>query len=482
MPRKPNKPFTKRNSKSKEDKKPFGSKPKRFNKSDDSTSEKPKREFGKSYRSDSDKKYFGDKPKRFNKSDDSTSEKPKREFGKSYRSDSDKKYFGDKPKRFNKSDDSTSEKPKREFGKSYRSDSDKKPFGDKPKRFNKSDDFTSEKPKREFGKSYRSDSDKKYFGDKPKRFNKSDDSTSEKPKREFNEEGRNFSDKKYFNKRSDKSENKDDIRPKRPFVEKNDFAKKKFGDFTKKKSSFNKQKKNDDGTIRLNKYIANAGVCSRREADELIKAGVVKVNGKVITELGTKIMLGDDVNYGGQKLSHEKNVYILLNKPKDYLCTAEDPFSRKTVLQLIQGACKERVYPVGRLDRNTTGLLLLTNDGDLTKRLTHPKHGAKKIYQVSTDKSVKPGDLETLLKGVELEDGPAHADNVSYVKDSKRDVGIEIHMGRNRVIRRMFETLGYKVIKLDRVYFAGLTKKDLQRGKWRFLTTEELNYLKMSVK
>lgn len=377
-------------------------------------------------------------------------------------------------------------KPNKPFIKrNSNSRDDRKPFGDKPKRFNKSDDSSFDNKKRFFKKDNGNDVEKKSFDNKPGRFKISDKPDFNSSKREDSNEERKPFKKKYFNDKADrfsKSDSKNDDSRKRGFGEKKEFPGKKFSDFTKKKSSFSAKKKNNDGTIRLNKYIANAGVCSRREADELIKAGVVKVNGKVITELGTKIMPGDDVNYGGQKLSNEKPVYILLNKPKDYLCTAEDPFSRKTVLQLIQGACKERVYPVGRLDRNTTGLLLLTNDGDLTKRLTHPKHGAKKIYQVATDKSVKPGDLEKLLKGIELEDGPAQADNVSYVKDSKRDIGIEIHMGRNRVIRRMFEALGYKVIKLDRVYFAGLTKKDLQRGKWRFLTNDELNYLKMSAK
>lgn len=361
----------------------------------------------------------------------------------------------------------------------------RKPFGDQPKRFNKSDDSLSGNKKRFFKNDEGSETEKKSFGNKPSKFKKFEQPFFNPKKREDGNTERKPFKKKYFNEKSDrfsKTDNKTNDTRKRGFEEKKDFSGKKFSDFTQKKTSFSAKKKNDDGTIRLNKYIANAGVCSRREADELIKAGVVKVNGKIVTELGTKIMPGDVVNYGGQKLSNEKPVYILLNKPKDYLCTVDDPFSRKTVLQLIQGACKERVYPVGRLDRNTTGLLLLTNDGDLTKRLTHPKHGAKKIYQVTTDKNVKPGDLERLLNGIELEDGPAKADNVSYVKNSKNEVGIEIHMGRNRVIRRMFEALNYKVIKLDRVYFAGLTKKDLQRGKWRFLSQQEINYLKMSVK
>lgn len=235
----------------------------------------------------------------------------------------------------------------------------------------------------------------------------------------------------------------------------------------------------DEGQIRLNKYIAHAGICSRREADTLIESGAVEVNGKVVTELGTKVLPTDDVKVGNQGLSLEKKVYVLVNKPKDYITTVSDPRNRKTVLHLIQGACKERVYPVGRLDRNTTGVLLLTNDGDLTKRLTHPKHGVKKIYQVTTGQKVSKNDLIKLVEGVELEDGRVYADVASYVGDAsdKREIGIELHSGKNRVIRRMFEKLGYKVIKLDRVAFAGLTKKNLPRGKWRLLTEKEVGIL-----
>jgi 23S rRNA pseudouridine2605 synthase len=244
-----------------------------------------------------------------------------------------------------------------------------------------------------------------------------------------------------------------------------------------------KQKEySEDGLTRLNKYIANAGICSRREADQLIESGVIAVNGKVITELGYKISPVDIVQYGGQSIRREKLVYILLNKPKDYITTMDDPLERKTVMALIQGAGPERVYPVGRLDRATTGLLLLTNDGELTKRLTHPRYEKKKIYHVYLDKAVKAEDLRKLREGVMLEDGEVKADEVSYVTGatSKKEVGIELHSGKNRVIRRLFEALGYKVIKLDRVYFAGLTKKDLPRGKWRFLSEKEVNMLKMS--
>ncbi len=233
--------------------------------------------------------------------------------------------------------------------------------------------------------------------------------------------------------------------------------------------------------IRLNKYISNSGICSRREADQLITTGAVAVNGKVITELGYKVSPGDTVQYGGETIKPEKNVYILLNKPKDYITTVDDPEKRKTVLDLLAGACKERVYPVGRLDRSTTGVLLMTNDGELTKKLTHPKYERKKIYHVSLDKNFKSGDMEKLREGVMLEDGMIKVDEISYVEGAlnKKEVGVELHSGKNRIVRRMFEALGYKVVKLDRVVFAGLTKKDLPRGKWRFLTQREVNMLHM---
>lgn len=237
----------------------------------------------------------------------------------------------------------------------------------------------------------------------------------------------------------------------------------------------------NDDSIRLNKFISNAGICSRREADELIKAGAVTVNGKVITEMGFKIKRTDLVNYGGQGLKPEKQVYILLNKPKDYITTSEDPQERRTVLELIKGACKERVYPVGRLDRNTTGLLLLTNDGELTDKITHPSFKQKKIYHVELDKPVKKEHLKAIEEGIELEDGLIKVDEIKYVDDNenKKEIGITLHSGRNRIVRRIFEHFEYKVKKLDRVYFAGLTKKDLARGRWRFLTPMEINMLKM---
>lgn len=234
--------------------------------------------------------------------------------------------------------------------------------------------------------------------------------------------------------------------------------------------------------IRLNKFIANSNICSRREADEFIKAGVVSVNGQIVTELGVKIIPDKDkVHFHDQLVSMDKKVYILLNKPKNVITTADDPKERMTVLDLVKGACSERIYPVGRLDRNTTGVLLLTNDGDLTSKLTHPKYEKKKIYHVRLDRPFEQQDMEAMQNGLVLEDGEIKADDISYVKDDdKKQVGIEIHSGRNRIVRRMFEHLKYNVVALDRVYFAGLTKKNLTRGRWRHLSENEVNFLKMN--
>ena len=232
--------------------------------------------------------------------------------------------------------------------------------------------------------------------------------------------------------------------------------------------------------IRLNKYLANAGVCSRREADEFITAGVVSVNGEIVTELGTKIKRTDEVKFHDEPVSVERKVYVLLNKPKDCVTTSDDPQERKTVMHCVKDACKERIYPVGRLDRNTTGVLLLTNDGDMASKLTHPKFLKKKIYHVYCDKNVTKADLDQIAAGITLDDGEIHADAISYASETdKKQVGIEIHSGKNRIVRRIFESLGYKVVKLDRVYFAGLTKKGLKRGDWRFLTEMEVNMLRM---
>ena len=248
----------------------------------------------------------------------------------------------------------------------------------------------------------------------------------------------------------------------------------------KKQIEYKEQFTDPNEPIRLNKFLANAGVCSRREADEFITAGVVSVNGVVVTELGTKIKRADEVKFHDQMVSIERKIYILLNKPKDTVTTSDDPQARRTVMDLVKGACDERIYPVGRLDRNTTGVLLLTNDGDLASKLTHPKFLKKKIYHVHTDKNVTKADMDQIAAGIQLDDGEIHADAISYTDDVRRDeVGIEIHSGKNRIVRRIFESLGYKVVKLDRVFFAGLTKKGLRRGEWRYLSEQEVNYMRM---
>lgn len=276
---------------------------------------------------------------------------------------------------------------------------------------------------------------------------------------------------------------------------------KKFGDkadskFGSKKPGFRKDKpgfrKQDDkprsypkydpakqmGEMRLNRFLAQSGICSRREADDFITAGLVSVNGRIVTELGSKVMPSDEVRFNDSRVEGEKKVYLVLNKPKGYVTSLDDPHAGKLVMDLVAGACTERIYPVGRLDKNSLGLLLFTNDGDLTKQLTHPSYRKKKIYQVTLDKPLTRADMDRIAEGVTLEDGEIFADEISYVKENKQEVGIEIHSGRNRIVRRIFEFLGYTVTKLDRVYYAGLTKKNLKRGAWRFLTREEVERLK----
>ena len=248
----------------------------------------------------------------------------------------------------------------------------------------------------------------------------------------------------------------------------------------KKRIEYKEENYDPNEPLRLNKFLANAGICSRREADEFIQAGVVTVNGEVVTELGTKIKRTDEIKFHDQPVTLEKKVYVLLNKPKDCVTTSDDPQQRKTVMDLVKNVCPERIYPVGRLDRNTTGVLLLTNDGDLASKLTHPKFLKKKVYHVFLDKNVTAHDMQQIAEGIELEDGEIHADAIEYASDTdKSQVGIEIHSGKNRIVRRIFEHLGYRVVKLDRVQFAGLTKKNLRRGDWRFLTEKEVEMLRM---
>lgn len=294
-----------------------------------------------------------------------------------------------------------------------------------------------------------------------------------------------------FNNRKESRRNDKKTSKKESYNSKNKKDSFKSGDkkdnYTKKQfkfvSNFRKrapQKKEEKEGIRLNKYIANSGVCSRREADIFIQNGVVKVNGNIITEFGYQVMPQDEVFFDGRYIRPEKNVYVLLNKPKGYISTTKDEKARKTVMDLVANASPYRLYPVGRLDRQTTGVLLLTNDGNITKKLTHPSHGVKKIYHVTLDRKVSLEDFEKLIEGLRFEEGLAKVDKISYIEGRpKNEIGVEIHIGWNRIIRRMFGKLGYEVEKLDRVMFAGLTKKNLKRGYWRILTELEVNTLKM---
>lgn len=313
--------------------------------------------------------------------------------------------------------------------------------------------------------------------------------TTDKGRKSVEDKGRKPAEKKQAyapSKRSDRFEKSGSTR-KSDYPSKTDSRKKsdhpfktdprKKSDYAKKPTRFSRAAR-DAEEVRLNRFIATSGVCSRREADQLIEAGEVTVNGKVVDQLGSKVKMSDEVRLNGTLLRGEKKVYILLNKPKGYVTTVEDPHADKKVLDLLKGQVKERIYPIGRLDKNTTGVLLLTNDGTLTKELTHPSFGKKKIYHVFLDKPCKEEDLEKLLRGIELEDGPIQADDVSYVDQKGLEVGVELHSGRNRIVRRMFESMGYEVVKLDRVYFAGMTKKGLKRGFWRHLTPKEVSMLK----
>jgi 23S rRNA pseudouridine2605 synthase len=525
----------KRSSEGRSGKKPFGKKPYSRSTADSKKSfgrrnggfQKDRPEFNKegksdrpSYRRDSTgrppfrKEGDTDRP-RFRKSD---SDKPRfsKEGGRSYgeRSGGYKKPYGaprqgsdSGSSRVGKSD---GEKPRfpREGGRSYgeRSGGYKKPYGTPRQgsdsgnsRVGKND---GEKPRfpREAGRSFgeRSGGYKKPYGT-PRQASDSGSSRvgkSDGEKTSFRKEGgRSYGEKSggYKNPyngtpRDDQRESSSGDAPKWNRKEKHEF----YGDRKRKLSQKPFRKNNgesssregreaviSDGSIRLNKYISNAGICSRREADDLIAAGVISVNGNVVTTLGYKVQPTDIVKYNDAKLKSEKPVYLLLNKPKDFITTVDDPQNRSTVMSLIRNACKERVYPVGRLDRNTTGLLLFTNDGDLADKLTHPSFEVQKVYEVHLDKNLKREDFEAISEGVQLEDGIIRPDEISYSSDSKSVIGIELHSGRNRIVRRIFEHFGYRVEKLDRVLYAGLTKKDLPRSKWRFLTDMELANLKM---
>lgn len=309
---------------------------------------------------------------------------------------------------------------------------------------------------------------------KPKR---SDRKNSENHTHERKEKQTNLSAKNYRKKENSKTSSKSRTTSSR--VLKHSKLPKVFSHYNEDKQKDNTSQEKDSALIRLNRFISNSGVCSRREADELISQGLITVNGKTITELGYKVSYNDEVRYDGRLLNPEKKVYLLLNKPKDYITTTDDPKERKTVMQLVAGACKERIFPVGRLDRNTTGLLLFTNDGELSDKLTHPSNNIYKIYQVDLDTPLSQDDYEKIKNGkVYLEDGRVQVDDIEILNNSRKSIGLAIHEGRNRIVRRLFEHLGYQVVKLDRTMYAGLTKKNLPRGHWRFLTQKEINMLK----
>jgi len=472
---------------------------------------------GKTFLSDRRvKKDFGDKPfSRERKPYSRFEEKGERGGGKDFSSDRRvKKDFGDKP--FSKERKPYSRFEERlERGSAPRSgtrrfDSKDKPFGkpsfrsrDTEGRGSRDDKFSDRRSdsrdtrdsnsrfeKREDRRgSFHADK-KRFSSDNKRPFNKpaSDSKPEFRGKQALREDGRLAKrPKKAYDKNAAKEE-KHDNGSEQEFKPVKRFEKREETSYSKgkAKTGYDKKVKETevvfDGTSRLNKYVANSGICSRREADDLIQAGLVSVNGVTITELGTKVNPGDVVKYNGETIRNEKHRYVLLNKPKDFITTTEDPEDRRTVMTLIEGACKERIYPVGRLDRNTTGVLLFTNDGDLAKKLTHPSYEIHKIYHVELDKNLKQTDLEKIREGLQLEDGFIKVDDIQYDAsfDDKKQIGVEIHSGKNRIVRRIFESLDYSVIKLDRVIFAGLTKKDVPRGRYRLLTELEVSTLKMA--
>lgn len=451
-------------------------------------SDAPRGGFGRSDRfsSNSDRKPFssrGDRPER----ESGSGERPERSYG-------DRPARSPRPERFgNDSSRGGFKRPDRSSG-----GSDRKPFSSR-----------DDRPARESGSEERPE---RSYGDRPARSSRPERFGSDSSHGGFTKFDRSSgsSDRKPFSSRGDRPARESGDRPDRSSIGDRPYQKreersarpyeKQSGDKPFKRSSdSNRQRSQDrpgrggrnttpelepiDETkeIRLNKYISNCGYCSRREADTLIVAGAVKVNGVIVMELGSKVLPTDKVQIGDMSLAREPFRYVLLNKPKDYITTSDDPFDRKTVMSLVENACRERIYPVGRLDRNTSGLLLFTNDGELAKKLTHPKYGVRKVYHVELDKALTKNDLIKISEGISLEDGVIEVDEIAYVNDEKKEIGLEIHSGQNRVVRRVFESLGYEVEKLDRVIFANLTKKDLPRGRWRHLEQHELNTLKLSL-
>lgn len=420
---------------------------------------------------------------------DATEKGPKSDRGS--KPESKRSYHGSSDRSFNKEDSASEKADRKPYSRAPRDREGAKPFRAERKPYSRDREgakpFTVKKP-------YSRDPE----GDKPFRAERKpysrEGSTDRKPysRAPRSESGRDTG--KPFAAKNPYNRTPKEVKKASPYRRSDDKIPFKPGDneegprkrFNPDKGAFRSKKAEKgtftaDGPIRLNRYISMAGICSRREADEMILAGVVSVNGEVITELGTKVQAGDEIRYNGEKVRNEELKYVLLNKPKDYITTMEDPEARKTVMELIASACKERVYPVGRLDRNTTGLLLFTNDGDLAKVLTHPSSMVRKIYHVELNKNLKIGDMKSIAEGIELEDGFMQVDEIAFDGDGsdKKMIGLQIHSGKNRIVRRIFEHLGYEVIKLDRVMFAGLTKKDLPRGRYRLLTDTEVGMLKM---
>jgi len=461
------------------------------------SSEKPA--FGEKKNFGDDKKSFGPKKREFSanreeKARDFTPRTGRSDFKKegysSVRStsrtpreggDGERRPYNSSPRPFKKDDEGSAS---RSFGNNRSASGDRKPYGDRPTRKTDGDGprSYSKRP---------SDGERKPYSDRaPRRTD--GDATRSYTKRPSSGERTPYGDR--APRRTDSEGNSPRPYKPRPTSGGSSFGERPYAknlaprkvreDALGGKGRKRPLPGKDDGLIRLNRYISNAGICSRRKADELIAAGVVSVNGEVVSELGYRVNPSKDViRYNGETLKREKMVYVLLNKPKDYITTTDDPQERRTVMQLVEKASKERIYPVGRLDRNTTGLLLMTNDGDLADKLSHPKTGVTKIYQVELNKSLPQGDLNKIAFGLELEDGVIKPDAVSYVQGgTKREIGIQIHSGRNRIVRRIFEHLGYDVVKLDRVIYANLTKKDLTRGRWRYLDEKEIIQLKHLIK
>ncbi|MBD3748246.1 MAG: rRNA pseudouridine synthase [Sphingobacteriales bacterium] len=468
-----------------------------FNKNRNSRDDKSGKESKKFNRSESTGKSSSENRSHkssssFKKKDDSGFQKDRKPYGDQKENTGDRKPYGSR-------EGSGNSREKKPYGsRSEGTYGDKKPYGTRSEGSGERKSFGA---KREGGKAY---GDQKPYGsrnqnsDYKKPFSDRKEGSEEQRPFRPKKGGSSFADRKAYGDGKPFTDKKENFGERKPFVssdrdfggERKPFRKKEdhladtneFNDdqvkLRTRGSNFKSKKESE--LIRLNRFISNSGICSRRKADELIAAGVVSVNGEVVTELGTKVNPSvDQIRYNGELLKREKMVYVLLNKPKDYITTTDDPQERKTVMELVEKASRERIYPVGRLDRNTTGLLLLTNDGDLADKLSHPKNSISKIYNVELSRNLTQGDFNKIAFGLELEDGFIKPDDIRYVSGgAKNEVGIQIHSGKNRIVRRIFESLGYEVVKLDRVIYANLTKKDLTRGRWRYLTEQEVIQLK----